>query len=289
MKKFYLLLIMSFSMVLPFGVNALTLKDGTEVNYKNIHLYVSENDDYGIGMYQFFSFRKDDFIYINRYSSIKSYNDDGFSTNTITRYAFSISDNCFKNTLHNYWVDSNSECIDDSLYKTFPNYYSNGGGESFNWSYFSGNDWHSTQDIYYNEEIKVTSNWNSLSSPKQFTISFTSNIEDYSLIIKDSDGNIISVNEDGTYTLIEDKVYTYYASKYDYKKIQVEFTPTKDETIYLNFEFIIDKTTIIALFNSFIICYLSISKIIFSAPLILFFITFLIIFCIVYIIRDFMR
>lgn len=286
-KKFsYIyLLIFSLFLIFPFSkVNALTLKDGTLVDETNAHLYISENID-NIQSYS----RKDYFL------TTKSINytiSDVLYDNILTIFYFTeykdVSEKAFYIENYNYFlydIDRQgffyrynaTEVLNEN--SIFVSYSSNAGNNYIKYVDVIN----SSLSLIYNDVEVLQNNWQFSNKLK---LTFTSNVDDYNLILKDSDNNVININEDNSYTLIKGNTYTYVAIKEDYKKIEESITISENTTINLNFELIIDKTSINSIFSSFTSNYINFLSIIYDNVIFLFLVSIILIFSIILLIKK---
>lgn len=283
--SFIYLLIFSLFLIFPFSkVNALTLKDGTLVDETNAHLYISENID-NIPSYS----RKDYFL------TTKSINytiSGVLYDNILTIFYFteynSVSEKAFYIENYNYFLyDIDRQCF---FYRYNATEVLNENSIFVSYSSNAGNNYikyvdviNSSLSLIYNDVEVLQNNWQFSNKLK---LTFTSNVDDYNLILKDSDNNVININEDNSYTLIKGNTYTYVAIKEDYKKIEESITISENTTINLNFELIIDKTSINSIFSSFTSNYINFLSIIYDNVIFLFLVSIILIFSIILLIKK---
>lgn len=283
--NFIYLIIFSLFLFLPFcKVSALTLSDGTLVDETNAHLYISENienmpsyskRDYFISTksidYTLSNVLYDNVLtifYFTDYGSISS------SEFYIEKYVYFLFDIDRGGFIYRY---NASNILSES--EIFISYDSNSGNNCILYS----NVINSSLSLVYNDVEVLSNNWN---VSNKYKLTFTSNISDYSLILKDSDNNILSVNNDNTYTLIKGNTYTYVATKEDYKNINGSIVINENTIINLNFEVIIDKSSITNIFLSFKNVFLSFLSIIYSNVVFLFLVSIILVFSIILLIKK---
>ena len=230
MKKKFLFIVFCSFFLIPFNsVFAGTLSDGTTVNYSTFHLWVNERHQ----------------------DTLKGYDYCVYNLLTPTKSIVLCSDNVgFVNSSVNvpflvYFKKGTSyiNCWGTGTEEYYDNIGCNGAPFSFKTDYASLSSFnfsHSDYDLYsyYNNTTLVFSKNISYEDAPivYYNLSFTSDFEDYTVVVYDSDNNEIESEENGTYKLVYNTDYTYTATKKGYKDISNTINLSSDKTINLNFE-----------------------------------------------------